>query len=936
MEFIQNNFEKDFPLGNVQPELKPQNTRTQFYKSDVKLNQLEKDKFDYSKDDGVISNSDKAKCFAKGLIAPVTDMFSSKENFIKGVGMLAGGAALLAVTGGAAAPILVAASVAGGAVQFGVSAYRANKAKTDEEAMAAWKGVGEGVSLIGFSAAGAKPSLKAANFSSEGLNPLASTVQCFKISPKAFKNSVKNSISKIRNVSKSSPETTTSSASTIQPETNAAASSVTKPTTASSTIQNTAGTSTAPAPKTDVKSQISIENKPENINTGSAKPQQKIENQPENTAAAKPEPEPVSPAKTNADAQIQSFIQQLKNKPGIKIIDKEFKVNGENVPFEIYKGTQAGSNEGYFALNKKTGDLFYAKVADAQSKTELLASKLYKMAGVDVPELTSFKSTDGTSGILSKYIPELKPVTTGNAAVNDGYGMDALLANWDSKCSNNTCLTPDNKALIVDCGGTFNFRAQGGAKPFGAIPTEIITLIDPKTNAQSAKVFSQLNRADIIKSLEKAANLKEADIVKLLSDMKMSHYQKPLLQRQQFLKILLEKVKNSPQGNESTLSYMNKQMNAALETSIERAKSTGDLADISKSLDFIQDAKIKASLQDKIAIKQKEILTSQPKNPVLTEQNVTDLLVQNGFQKNASGEYKFKVDAKLMQELESKHGTKHAPTIASLLEKPLGKKDIQRLQIILNGADGKYSQFWQKNVQSLIQIYQSIKDTKIFSNLKDMGEGEWGTLVNIVQNPPSEGVISALNTYKGSSSTINTSLTALKKNGTPLSGTTKQKIEDMQSYIETQALKSKITAKRGEGYDVLQSVTMPDGTKFNLGEQMRNAVSMFKQNGCKPNDPAIEGLKSQYNNMILVAEQERFMSASMAGDIPGGFDGHSLHWNLTAEKGTKAVFLEGANPHSGLKYETEIVFPKDSQIEILGFDFDYNNHKWILYGNVIN
>ena len=147
-------------------------------------------------------------------------------------------------------------------------------------------------------------------------------------------------------------------------------------------------------------------------------------------------------------------------------------------------------------------------------------------------------------------------------------------------------------------------------------------------------------------------------------------------------------------------------------------------------------------------------------------------------------------------------------------------------------------------------------------------------------------------------------------------------------------LHSPVTVKRAEGYEVLDSVIMSDGSTINLGEQMRNAAKACKQNGSKGNDSAIENLKSLYGNTILKANQERFMSTSLAGKAP--FSEKPVIWEMTVEKGSKGVFLETANVNSGLETETEFLLQKDSVIEILGFDFDYTKHKWIVYGKVSN
>ena len=98
--------------------------------------------------DGHISLWEKAKALGKGLISPITSMFSSVTNFAIGVGMIAGATALCIATGGAAAPLLVAAGVGFGGYQLGKGIIKANTATTDKEAIQAWEDIGAGTSAI--------------------------------------------------------------------------------------------------------------------------------------------------------------------------------------------------------------------------------------------------------------------------------------------------------------------------------------------------------------------------------------------------------------------------------------------------------------------------------------------------------------------------------------------------------------------------------------------------------------------------------------------------------------------------------------------------------------------------------------------------------------------------------------------------------------------
>ena len=100
--------------------------------------------------------------------------------------MIAGGALLIAATGGAAAPVLVTLGAGIGAVQLGVGIYKSNTATTDAEAEQAWQGIGAGTSAITLSALGAKSALKAAGINAEEMSVTKATAECIKMTPKAI------------------------------------------------------------------------------------------------------------------------------------------------------------------------------------------------------------------------------------------------------------------------------------------------------------------------------------------------------------------------------------------------------------------------------------------------------------------------------------------------------------------------------------------------------------------------------------------------------------------------------------------------------------------------------------------------------------------------------------------------------------------------------
>ena len=179
-------------IGGQNANLYVSNPAPQFgaqYSSDLYTPDYGEQKDPYAADDGKISTADKVKSFLKGVVSPVTSMFSSPKNFAIGALSMAAGAALIVATGGAAAPLFVAAGLVGGTIQFAKSAYGAAVATTDDEARAAWQGMGTGAGAVAGSVAGSKTALNAAGVNTAKTGIFTSVVECFKAIPSCLSKS---------------------------------------------------------------------------------------------------------------------------------------------------------------------------------------------------------------------------------------------------------------------------------------------------------------------------------------------------------------------------------------------------------------------------------------------------------------------------------------------------------------------------------------------------------------------------------------------------------------------------------------------------------------------------------------------------------------------------------------------------------------------------
>ncbi|MDO5436575.1 MAG: ADP-ribosyltransferase [bacterium] len=623
---------------------------------------------------------------------------------------------------------------------------------------------------------------------------------------------------------------------------------------------------------------------------------------------------------------VEAKIKQLKSSYPTKT--GEFTIDGKKVQFEIFKGTKSGSNSGSYVLNKETGELFYAKFGGSQSKTEALASKIYKMAGIDVPEVQTFTSYDGTQGLLSKFIPDLTPVSGADSGLNKGFAMDALLANWDAVCSDNA-VTNGKDIVRIDVGGTFDFRAQGGKKSYTSMVDEITTLIDPKYNAKSASMFSTMTRDDLIASLKRVADIDDDALTALLEKEGMTQYKDVLLKRKEFLTDLLGHVEESSDTGMDMLSYLTKMKSKTFETSISNAQTIKDLADIQTSINHVKDYNTKKALQKQLDAKKIELNKIPVKVSGQVDSATFEILMNNaGFVKdNYTGKYSITLSDDYKDAIVNKYGPSSGSKIVSRIQSPLSSYDMTDLRKLMNVCDGKYAEYFSENMTELVAFYKVLRSgsDSVFHNFDKFTPAQWDAIMNTTKYKVPIDTVEALASYKGSSYYINSALTQMKKNPSySPSGDTMKYIDSITSYIDTQAISQPMTVYRGEGYQVLESVKVGNKT---LAQLMQEA--------------AVGGDTSKITSLIdmvesggnYVATQERFMSTSLLSN--SSFH-DALMWELEMPAGSKGVFLEGANITGSLNSEVEYLVQRGSKIRIKQMDYDYKKHRWHLKGELIN
>ena len=149
------------------------------------------------KDDGKISFRSKVKNVGKGALKTVKGMFCDENGFsfkrtLTTIGVAAAGAALIAVTGGAAAPFLVGAGAVLGGANIAKGAIKAAGAQTDAQAEAAWQEIGGGALEVGLSMTGAKAASGKTFTGNKFMQSLKATWDCVRTTGKGVWKAIRH------------------------------------------------------------------------------------------------------------------------------------------------------------------------------------------------------------------------------------------------------------------------------------------------------------------------------------------------------------------------------------------------------------------------------------------------------------------------------------------------------------------------------------------------------------------------------------------------------------------------------------------------------------------------------------------------------------------------------------------------------------------------
>jgi len=176
-------------------------------------------------------------------------------------------------------------------------------------------------------------------------------------------------------------------------------------------------------------------------------------------------------------------------------------------------------------LTDPNGTKYYTKLkkpsetsaqAAERMETEVLAAKLYELAGVPTADL-QMGTNNGEPVMLSRMIQTRMPnLASDKVEAQKGFVADAWLANWDAPLNDNIKIDNNGRAVRLDVGGSLDYRAQGakkgsqGTTAFGNSVGEMTSLQKRGGNVD----FSNMDKDVLKKQAQKLGTITDDDIRK--------------------------------------------------------------------------------------------------------------------------------------------------------------------------------------------------------------------------------------------------------------------------------------------------------------------------------------------------------------------------------------------------------------------------------------
>ena len=237
-------------------------------------------------------------------------------------------------------------------------------------------------------------------------------------------------------------------------------------------------------------------------------------------------------APSKYEAQTNDFLDKWKAHAAAKpAIDADMDA-GLKLSNLTKTGAKPGGAQPGALYKDKDGNQWLVKAVDTDEHAlnEVLANRLYKATGVDVPTLKVIRLEgqygSKNLGVASKWLdePTIKVNALSHAQkakAQEGFASDAWLANRDAVGANGqfdniVVGSKSGGAYRVDVGGSIGYTGLGSPKAFAADIKEWDALRNPAINKEGAFLFGSMTADQLTASAAKVAAVDDETIIALV------------------------------------------------------------------------------------------------------------------------------------------------------------------------------------------------------------------------------------------------------------------------------------------------------------------------------------------------------------------------------------------------------------------------------------
>jgi len=172
-----------------------------------------------------------------------------------------------------------------------------------------------------------------------------------------------------------------------------------------------------------------------------------------------------------------------------------------------------------------SGCCYYVKTLEspAHARNEIIAAKLYQLAGAPTLTYMSTKAPDQIATVWveldKKYVAHLSESERKQA--QRWFGVHAWTANWDAAgFDGDNQGVVNGKVLTLDVGGALEFRAHGDpkGKAFGTRVDELDALRSNDGNPHAARLFDDMSPDDIKQAIMVVVSIPDEQIRQAILD----------------------------------------------------------------------------------------------------------------------------------------------------------------------------------------------------------------------------------------------------------------------------------------------------------------------------------------------------------------------------------------------------------------------------------